>query len=136
MGRAKKWLRRFWFDRRSPLTRIERTVDLEPYGDAGSDAAQGAVAAHRALEAALSDGEVAVLSIHRVQLVSMDAAIAAAGRRQLAEVIRLLEESGGVRWGACLRPTTGSGENGLRSSFIEVPARRCWCFSNASFVTW
>lgn len=97
-GRVQKYLRRYWFDRYSPLKRIERTVDLEPYGDASPSAAQGARAAHRALEEAMDEGEPAVLSIHRVQLVSRDAAVARAGRAQLAEVIRLLEDRGGVRF--------------------------------------
>ena len=97
-GRLEKWLRRYWFDRTSALRRIERTVDLEPYGDARPDAAQGAIAAHRALEHAMTRRDIAVLSIHRVQLVSTDPAIASAGRAQLAEVVRLLQDSGGVRF--------------------------------------
>jgi hypothetical protein len=97
-GRFQKRLKRVWFDRRSPMSRVERTVDLEPYGDIDSDAPQGAVAAHRALEGAMARGELAVLSIHRVQLVSMDESVAAAGRRQLGHLLRLLGESGGVRF--------------------------------------
>jgi hypothetical protein len=97
-GRLQKRFRRLWFDLRSPLDRVERTVDLEPYGNTDADGAQGAVAAHEALEDAMARREVAVLSIHRVQLVSLDSTIAAAGRTQLAETIRLLQASGGVRF--------------------------------------
>lgn len=97
-GRLRKWIRRQWFALRSPLVAVERTVDLEPYGDPDPAAPQGAGAAAAAIEEAFARGEPGVVSIHRVQLVSRRPEIAAAGRAQLGELVRRLEAHGGVRF--------------------------------------
>lgn len=111
-GRMRKWIRRQVASRFSGLFGVERSVDLEPYGDPDPSAPQGAIAAHLAMESAFREGAPAVLSIHRVQLVSESDSIAEAGRRQLAEVIHLLEESGGARY--------------LVDAEVEQLARRGW----------
>lgn len=98
LGRVRKWLGRRWFAIHSPLFAVERTVDLEPYGSADPGAAQGAAAAHAALEAAFRRSEAAVVSIHRVQLISRDPRIADAGRAQLLDLVLRLQASGGARF--------------------------------------
>ena len=97
-GRLRKWLDRQWFELRGDLFAVERTADLEPYGDPDPGARQGAHAAAAAVEAAFDRSAPGVVSIHRVQLVSRDPEIARAGRVQLVELFRRLEEEGGVRF--------------------------------------
>jgi hypothetical protein len=79
--------------RRGRFLYMDRPGRLEPYGHLDPAAAQGARAAAAAVRDAWRRGEPAVVSIHRVQLSHPDAAIAAAGRKQLAA---LFEELGGV----------------------------------------
>lgn len=97
-GRLRKWMARQLFARRSGLIAVERTVDLEPYGDSDPGASQGSVAAAAAVEAAFARGEPGVVSIHRVQLVSTAAPIARAGRVQLVDLVERLRRNGGVRF--------------------------------------
>jgi hypothetical protein len=122
MGRVRKRVGRWRFARAGALMAVERTVDLEPYGDPDPDAPQGAGGAHRELEAAFERGETGVLSIHRVQLVSRSTAIAAAGRAQLAELLGLLERSGGARF--------------LVDAEVEQLSRRGWSVLSRGERTW
>ena len=112
LGRLRKRIARVRFAHSGSLFALERSAELEPYGDADPGAQQGADAACQAIEAAFRRGEPAVVSIHRVQLVSRDVNIAAAGRVQLEELIRRLEENGGVRF--------------LVDDEVEQLARRGW----------
>ncbi|RKZ14508.1 hypothetical protein DRQ53_11360 [bacterium] len=96
-GRARKWLRRQLLEAGDGLFGVERTVDLEPYGDPNPAAPQGAEAAFQALREAFADGLPGVVSIHRVQLLPRAEGGEAAGLQQLQHLFSLLHDDGGVR---------------------------------------
>jgi hypothetical protein len=112
VGRLRKWIARRRFALSGGLFAVERSVDLEPYGDGDATSQQGAAAAARSIEVEFRKGRPGVVSIHRVQLVSRNADIGAAGRAQLGELMRQLKEGGGVRF--------------LVDAEVEQLARRGW----------
>jgi len=112
LGRLRKWIGRHRFALAGVLFAVERSVDLEPYGDDDPASQQGAATACAIIEDGFRRGQPGVVSIHRVQLVSQDEHVAAAGRAQLEELIRRLEDGGGVRF--------------LVDNEVEQLARRGW----------
>jgi hypothetical protein len=97
-GRLQKWVRGSLDRHRARFTYLDRPARLEPYGSEDPFAQQGAMEAAAAIRAAWSRGEPGVLSIHRVQLSSLDPAIAAAGRKQLRRCIEELQSDGSLRF--------------------------------------
>lgn len=96
-GRALKWLRQRWEARVGTLHPLERPAELEPYGDPDPATAQGAYEAAAAVQAAWKDGQPGIISVHRIQLVAFDAALAEAGRSQLLRCLDILAADGPVR---------------------------------------
>jgi hypothetical protein len=97
-GRLQKWLMGSIDRHRARFTYLDRPARLEPYGSEDPFVQQGAMEAAAAVRAAWARGEPGVLSIHRVQLSSLDPAIAAAGRRQLRRCIEELQSDGALRF--------------------------------------
>lgn len=97
-GRLEKWLRRAVDVHRGDFVYLDRPARLEPYGDDDPSVSQGALEAAAAVRAAWKRGEPGIVSIHRVQLSSLDPEIARAGRRQLRACLRELESDGPVRY--------------------------------------
>ncbi len=97
-ARLKKWLRSAWDRHRGRFAYLDRWARLEPYGSTDPDGPQCAREAARAVREAWARGEAGVLSIHRVQLASLDPAIAEAGRQQLRQCLRDLSSDGALRF--------------------------------------
>lgn len=93
-GRVRKVLARWNDRRRDRFVYLERPARLEPYGNPDPGAVQGAHAALAEVEAAWGRGEVAVVSLHRVQLVNLDAGIVDAGTAQLRLLLEALRDRG------------------------------------------
>ena len=112
-------------------------IAFEPRGDASPHARLGLHAAHRAVRAAWAHGMPAIVGSHRLNYAHLDPAWSAAGRRALADLLRLLVEDGAIfitdaevrtldeqAWS--LRPL-GPGSSllrfhGARRSQVRVPA--------------
>lgn len=95
-GRFRKWARRAVDLHARDFVYLDRPARLEPYGDVDPAAPQGALEAAAAVRAAWARGEPGIVSIHRVQLSSLDPAIARAGRAQLRTLLRQLTSDGAV----------------------------------------
>jgi len=87
MGRLRKVWNRWNDRRRDRFTYLDRPARLEPYGEPSPEARQGSRAALADVEAAWARGEPGVVSVHRVQLVNLDATVADAGLRQLRALL-------------------------------------------------
>jgi len=97
-GRILKRLLSNWQRRRGRFVYLDRPARLEPYGSFDLDARQGAMAAARQVRQAWARGEPGVISVHRVQLASLDPDEARAGRAQLRACLRELGRDGGLRF--------------------------------------
>jgi hypothetical protein len=97
-GRIAKVVARAWDRRTRGFVYLDRPARLEPYGDADPQAPQGAAAAAKAVQREWAHGRPGIVSIHRVQLVNLDADVTRAGRDQLREMVRILTEQGDVRF--------------------------------------
>ena len=97
VGRLRKAVSR-WIDQlRGRFVYLDRPARLEPYGDASLDAPQGARAAAAAVREAWARGHPGIVSIHRVQWVSFDEHVGAAGWRHLEAMVEDLAADGPVR---------------------------------------
>lgn len=97
-GRLRKWVRRAVDLHAGNFVYLDRPGRLEPYGNPDPAAPQGALEAAAAVREAWERGEPGILSLHRVQLSSLDPAIARAGRAQLRACLRELTSDGSVRF--------------------------------------
>jgi hypothetical protein len=71
-------------------------IAFEPRGAVSPGSRLGSAAAHRAVRAAWAQDQPAIVSSHRLNYAHLDPAWSAAGRRALADLLRLLTRDGAV----------------------------------------